>query len=128
MRNDRIKFSIVWIIALILAVLYFAEVFKADFSISLNNLYFYNMFISNERLVSFILIIVNLILMFIALFILTRGAQDKLSIIFVITALVISLIEIAFRIAGIYLLPEMVIGDFCWVFTLDFVLSKFEKE
>lgn len=127
MRNDRINFNVIWIIAAILALLYFAEILKTDFSISLNNLYFYNMFISNERLVNFILIAVNLVLMFIALLIMSKGAQDKLSIVFVIIALIISLTEITLRVAGIYLLPEMVIGDFCWVFTLDFVLSKFEN-
>lgn len=126
-RKDNVKFSYIFIIASILLGLYAAAMYKCPGFLQSTKNYGYTMFFSEHMYIYWIYIVVNTILLFLAIGLISKKNIIKTGMYLVAIASLVTILELIMWTMGIELLQEIILGDVLWVSTLVYALSKVKK-
>ncbi|WP_428865409.1 hypothetical protein [Clostridium sediminicola] len=125
-RNDKINFTYAFFVLGIFAVIYSIMIYKCSSFIITNTIYGYITEFYNFRYVNFGYFLLMACVMII---ILTKydKFRDKFGINICIGAVLMTLLELSFSILNIRIFPHIILSDICWVFVLNYAISKFKK-
>lgn len=128
MRSDSMNFSYVFIVAVVLMILYSVAMYKCPCLLQNYNNCGYIMSFAQDNYVYWTYIVLNTIILFSTIMLMSRKNINKLGMILIIIASIVTITECIIRIAGIILLLGSVIGDLLWVITLAYALHKVRKK
>lgn len=127
LRWEKLNFSINYIIAGVLGVLYLIEMYYIKCKIVFDSSYGYLVNIKNETpfyLCS--LIIMGMLLVFCVYFI-DKPHNNRWGIIYLIIALVFVIIESILYLGGLRLFPYPILGDAIFIFIMNLAVNTFKK-
>lgn len=126
-RNDKIKFYVIFIISGIFSLVYGYIIYSFDGALGIASNYGYIMFfLKNNYVYGAYLIVITIFLITTAL-LLGNKNSNKLGIILCFISSILTICELIVNFMGITLFPNMIIGDICWVITLNYSLNKLKK-
>jgi hypothetical protein len=126
-RNDKIKFNYCIICSNLLLVIYIASIIKLPISIEIYGSLGYIMSFNKQLLGYGTYLIFNTIVFFNAIMFLGNKTSDKLGKWLILTAALVTIIEVIMRISGMIILPALLFGDVIWIITADYTLNKLKK-
>lgn len=126
MRNDRINFTYAFLVLGVFIVLYIALIYKFPSFVLTNTVYGYITEFYNYRYINFGYFVLMACIMIILLTKYDRF-RDKFGMNICIGALIMTLLELSFSILNIRIFPHIILSDICWIFVLNYSISKFKK-
>jgi hypothetical protein len=124
---DNINFSYIFIIASIILVVYVVAMYKCPGFLQSTENHGYTMLFLEHMYIYWIYIVVNTIILFIALGLISKKNVIKIGLYFVVAASLVTILELIMWTMGIVLLQEIILGDALWISTLVYALNKVKK-
>jgi hypothetical protein len=126
-RKDNVNFSYIFIIASILLVLYSAAMYKCPGFLQTAKNYGYTMFFLEHMYIYWIYIVLNTIILFIVIGLISEKNVIKIGMYFMVISSIVTILELIMWTMGIVLLQEIILGDVLWISTLVYALNKVKK-
>ncbi|MFD3155833.1 hypothetical protein ACFIJ5_03065 [Haloimpatiens sp. FM7330] len=126
-RNNKMNFSYLFIISIILFCIYAIFMFKFDYTIFIYQNFGYNMEFLNQNYILIFLLCIYSIYLFLAIILMKHKNTRKTIMCFVIVICIVSILEIILRLSNINLIPNFIISQCLWILIVDYVLYKMKK-
>lgn len=126
MRSDKVKFNWIMLFSLLCLSGYILIILKFPCHIDISS-DVYIMRFHNSMLVSWIYLIVNTLLLLAAISITNKSGNLKHGVLFLIMSSSAAITEVIICMLGINLMPEPILGEFIWLLTFSYCISKLKK-
>ncbi len=127
MRDEKYKFSNIFIIFFIIAILYFICISFFSSSIELSNYYGYRMYLVKSQFISLFVVTINAFYLILGIRLLDRSNIDTSGIYLIIVAATIAIVEIVLQMVGANFLQENILSDFFWIIAFLYSLNKLKS-
>lgn len=127
LRWDKLDFGIHYIVAIILAILYFIVMHFVKGKVILDPNFGYVINLENETLVYLISLIVLGILLLFCVYFFGKPNSNKVGIIYLIIGLIIVIVESVIYIGGIRVFPYPLVGDAIFIMIINLAINTFKR-
>ena len=124
MRNEKFQLKNIFVASLILAFGYFIILANIPNYIELSNYYGYKMYLQRPEFIYLFKVLINTLFLIFAINLLDKNHLDKRGIYLIISAALISIIEIVLTMVGIKIFQENILSDFIWILAFIYALNK----
>jgi len=115
MRNEKFQLKNIFVASLILAFGYFIILANIPNYIELSNYYGYKMYLQRPEFIYLFKVLINTLFLIFAINLLDKNHLDKRGIYLIISAALMSIIEIVLTMVGIKIFQENILSDFIWI-------------
>ena len=126
-RSEKLKFTGSYFIFAVVAVIYAYIMYLSKVVVNVSVIYGFIMLIDNEIIVSMFLLILLGIMLIINVLILDKKHVNKKGVWFIISAIMVVMIEKVIIIGGLKIFPYCVIGELIFLIIINLVLNSFKK-
>jgi len=124
MRNEKFQLKNIFVASLILAFGYFIILANIPNYIELSNYYGYKMYLQRPEFIYLFKVLINTLFLIFAINLLDKNHLDKKGIYLIISAALMSIIEIVLTMVGIKIFQENILSDFIWILAFIYALNK----
>jgi len=124
MRNEKFQLKNIFVASLILAFGYFIILANIPNYIELSNYYGYKMYLQRPEFIYLFKVLINTLFLIFAINLLDKNHLDKRGIYLIISAALMSIIEIVLTMVGIKIFQENILSDFIWILAFIYALNK----
>jgi len=124
MRNEKFQLKNIFVASLILAFGYFIILANIPNYIELSNYYGYKMYLQRPEFIYLFKVLINTLFLIFAINLLDKNHLDKRGIYLIISAALMSIIEIVLTMVGIKIFQENILSDFIWLVAFIYALNK----
>ena len=124
MRNEKFQLKNIFVASLILTFGYFIILANIPNYIELSNYYGYKMYLQRPEFIYLFKVLINTLFLIFAINLLDKNHLDKRGIYLIISAALISIIEIVLTMIGIKIFQENILSDFIWLVAFIYALNK----
>ena len=128
LRKDNINFSYIFAVIAVLVVLYVAMIYKYTILVQVNDTYGYTMYFAKEMYLYWVFIILNTAILFLDMILIKDKNVNKLGMILVVIASLVTITEYILWIIGIKVFPENVVGDMLWAVSMVYAINRIKKK
>lgn len=126
-RNDKIKLSFFYVLCGIFIVTYFFLIIKAPLVTNISSIYGYSITLKNGFNSYLVLLCINTFVFVLGFRIYGFKYSNKPGVIMIMVAAFITVISIIISALHAEFVGVIIIGEICWMMTLDYGLRKFRK-
>lgn len=127
LRSESLKFGGAYIIAAVVAAIYYCIIQISKQTVQVNHLYGFIIKIDHETMLFLFSLILLGILLILNVILLDRPFVNKRGIWFIIVSILVVMIEDVVILGGIKLFPYSVIGDLIFLLIMNIVLKSFKR-
>lgn len=127
LRSESLKFGGAYIIAAVVAAIYYCIIQISKQTVQVNHLYGFIIKIDHETILFLFSLILLGILLILNVILLDRPFVNKRGIWFIIVSILVVMIEDVVILGGIKLFPYSVIGDLIFLLIMNLVLKGFKR-
>ena len=124
MRNEKFQLKNIFVASLILTFGYFIILANIPNYIELSNYYGYKMYLQRPEFIYLFKVLINTLFLIFAINLLDKNHLDKRGIYLIISAALMSIIEIVLTMVGIKIFQENILSDFIWILAFIYALNK----
>lgn len=126
-RNNKIKFSYVFIICFSLVIFYIGFILKFDTKIITTEYFGYIFKIINGELLKYIILGFYTLCLFLCIVLFKNKNDNRKIIVFAFIISFICILEVLMSIVGEAFIPNLLIGQCFWLTMIDYILYKIKK-
>ncbi|MBV7272151.1 hypothetical protein JMF89_02065 [Clostridiaceae bacterium UIB06] len=127
-RKDNINFSYIFGVIAVLIVLYVGMIHKYVILVQVNDVYGYTMYFAKNMYLYWVFIILNTVILFLDMAFIKDKNVNKLGMILVVTASLVTISEYVLWVIGMKILPENIAGDMLWAVSMVYALNRMKKK
>lgn len=126
-RTEKLKFTGSYFILATVFLVYAIIIYMSKVMVNVSNIYGFVMSINNEIIISMFSLIFLGIMLILNILLLDKKYVNKKGIWFIVTAIMVVIIEEIIIIGGIKVFPYSVIGELIFIIIINCVLNGFKK-
>lgn len=127
LRWDKISFNYNYVIAAAIFIVYVIEMYVIKGRVVLSPIYGYIILVKNEVILYLISLIILGILLCFLIYFFDKPNNNRWGMIYIISALIIVILENIIYIGGVRLFPYPIVGDGIFILIMNFAVNSFKR-